>query len=130
LTIEDRVHELTNEDFEISAEDIPGLMVANDNDLTVALDISMNDHLIAEGMARELVNRIQNIRKNSDFNVTDRIKISIEKHESIAAAVSEFGEYIKNEVLADELNLTEGSNGGEAIELPNGTSLNIAVSLN
>jgi isoleucyl-tRNA synthetase len=117
------------EDFEINAEDIPGLLVANDNDLTVALDVQMNDNLVAEGMARELVNRIQNIRKNSDFNVTDRIKVAIEKHDSIALAVSEFGDYIKNEVLADELSLVE-SNGGETIDLPDGVSLKIEVNLN
>ena len=62
--------------------------------------------------------------------MTDRITVSIEKHDSITTAVSEFGDYIKNEVLADELNLTEGANGGEIIELPDGTSLSVTVSLN
>ncbi len=129
LTVNDTSYDLTLEDFEISAEDIPGLLVANDGALTVALDVTLSNSLMAEGMARELVNRIQNIRKAKDFNVTDRIVVSLEKHDSIVSAVEDFGDYIKNEVLADQLNFAEGKNGGEVIELPDSVSVNVEVAL-
>lgn len=130
LTIGDDTYDLTLADFVISAEDIPGWLVANDGDLTVALDITLTDDLKAEGMARELVNRIQNIRKTKDFNVTDRIKVALEKHELVTAAVASFGDYIKNEVLADDLSLVETVAGGEAIELPEEVTLGMLVELN
>ena len=97
LEVEGEKYELTLDDFEITAEDVPGLLVATDGPLTVALDVTLNDDLIAEGTARELVNRIQNIRKNSDFNVTDKINIQIEKHDAIVDAVEKYGDYIKTE---------------------------------
>ena len=123
-------YDLTLEDFVISAEDIPGWLVVNDGDLTVALDITLTDDLKAEGMARELVNRIQNVRKTKDFNVTDRIKVALEKHDLVTAAVASFGDYIKNEVLADDLQLVETVDGGEAIELPEEVTLGMSVELN
>ena len=130
LSIDEQDYELTLADFVISAEDIPGWLVANDGDLTVALDITLTDDLKAEGMARELVNRIQNARKTKDFNVTDRIKVALEKHDLVTAAVASFGDYIKNEVLADDLRLVETVAGGEAIELPEEVSLGMLVELN
>ncbi len=130
LTINGQDYDLTLADFVISAEDIPGWLVANDGDLTVALDITLTDDLKAEGMARELVNRIQNVRKNKDFNVTDRIKVALEKHDLVTAAVASFGDYIKNEVLADDLSLVETVAGGEAIELPEEVTLGMLVELN
>ena len=130
LTIDGQDYQLTLADFVISAEDIPGWLVANDADLTVALDISLTDDLKAEGMARELVNRIQNVRKTKDFNVTDRIKVALEKHELVTAAVESFGDYIKNEVLADDLSLVETVADGEAIELPEEVTLGMLVELN
>ncbi|MEM0994460.1 MAG: isoleucine--tRNA ligase [Bacteroidota bacterium] len=120
-------YELTLEDFEITAEDIPGLLVANDGALTVALDIKITDDLAAEGMARELVNRIQNIRKGKDFEVTDRIQVQIQQHEAMQAAVAQFGEYIKNEVLADELGLVEVIEHGDPVELPGEVKVLIRV---
>jgi len=122
-------YELTLEDFEISAEDIPGLLVANDGPLTVALDVNISDTLQAEGIARELVNRIQNIRKESDFNVTDKIMVQLEQHESVIPAVEQFGEYICSETLALELKLVENLAEGTAIELPGDVNLKIQVSL-
>ena len=119
--------ELSNEDFEISAQEIPGWQIAQDGDITVALDISMTDELLAEGMARDIVNRIQNIRKDTDFDVTDRINVVIDDNEAIQSAVSSFGDYIKSEVLADELMLGK-ADGGVAVELPGGVGLNILVS--
>ena len=118
---------LTTEDVEISFDEIPGWQVAVDREITVALDISLTDNLIAEGIARELVNRIQNIRKTSDFNVTDKIIISLEDHEIIRAAIKQFGDYIKAEVLAVSIDLGNAE-GGELIEINEEVSLKILVS--
>ncbi|MEN0047891.1 MAG: isoleucine--tRNA ligase [Bacteroidota bacterium] len=123
-------YDLTLEDFEITAEDIPGLLVANDGALTVALDINITDDLAAEGMARELVNRIQNIRKSKDFDVTDRIQVQIQQHEAVQPAVAQFGEYIKNEVLADVLELVDAVDSGESVELPGEVGVLIGVAKN
>ena len=98
-------YELALEDFVISSEDIPGWQVANDGEVTVALDINLNDTLVAEGTARDLVNRIQNIRKDKNLDITDRIHISVEKHDAINAAIENFSDYIKAETLADRLDL-------------------------
>jgi isoleucyl-tRNA synthetase len=117
---------LSNEDVEISFDEIPGWQVAIDKDITVALDISLSDELIAEGVARELVNRIQNIRKTSDFNVTDKITIEIENHEIIRDAVSHFGEYIKAEVLGTSISLGEATKG-ESVEITEELSLRIQI---
>ncbi len=124
MQIGDNTHELALEDFEISADDIPGLLVANDGNLTVALDIKLDDMLKAEGMARELVNRIQNIRKEKDFNVTDRIAVHLEEHESIKSAIEHFGDYISNEVLADKLEIVNDIKGGIELELPGDVKIN------
>ncbi|MFQ5445786.1 MAG: isoleucine--tRNA ligase [Saprospiraceae bacterium] len=121
--------QLTLEDFEITAEDVPGWLVATDGPLTVALDVTLTDELRAEGMARELVNRIQNIRKNSDFNVTDKISVRIEHHPGLTAAVEQFGDYIKGETLATSLALADGVDG-EKVELFDDLAIGIEVSLN
>ncbi len=126
LAVEGEKYELNLEDFEITAEDVPGLLVATDGPLTVALDVTLNDDLIAEGTARELVNRIQNIRKGSDFSVTDKINISIEKHEAVFNAISEYSNYIMQETLALSLDLVENA-GGEKVELFEDVSINIHV---
>ena len=129
LTIDGENYELTLEDFEIKAEDVPGLLVASDGALTVALDTNLNETLLAEGMARELVNRIQNIRKTADFNVTDRIEVQLEKSDAVAAAVSQFGHYIQTEVLADSLTLVDNLATGEHVELLDDISIWILVQL-
>lgn len=99
------------EDFDISAQDIPGWLVASEGTLTVALDITITDDLKQEGIARELVNRIQNLRKEIGLEVTDKIKIEIKSTEEIELAAKKFEEYIKDEVLALEINRsTEISN--------------------
>jgi len=126
LNIDGTEYNLTKEDFEISAEEIPGWQVAQDGDITVALDINLNDELRAEGMARELVNRIQGIRRDKGFEVTDRINIVIEDDEGIRTAVSDFGEYIRAEVLADSIQASAGVSG-EKIELPGDLELDIIV---
>jgi isoleucyl-tRNA synthetase len=129
LDIDGQTYDLTLADFVIAAEDIPGWTVANDNDLTVALDISLSDDLIAEGVARELVNRIQNVRKNKDFNVTDRIKIKLESHDLVLPAIASFSDYIKNEVLADDLLLENAVENGEKIDLQEGVQLDLHIAL-
>lgn len=116
LNIGESSYTLTQEDFEIGFNDIPGWQVASDRDLTVALDITLDDDLIAEGTARELVNRIQNIRKSKEFNVTDRIHVLVENHTAIKDALSKFSEYICAETLADHLSATNNELG-EKIEL-------------
>lgn len=105
MFIEGQEYELGREDIEIISEDIPGWQVASEDGITVALDITIDDELMAEGIARELVNRIQNLRKNTGLNVTDRITIIVEDLESIRYAVEKFGDYIKAETLADEIDL-------------------------
>ncbi|MBU6341262.1 MAG: isoleucine--tRNA ligase [Bacteroidetes bacterium] len=120
---------LTPEDLLISTEDLPGWKVASDGSLTVALDVTLNDALLAEGTARDLVNRIQNVRKEQNFQVTDRIVVQIEKHPAILEAVLQFGDYIKAEVLAESIILEEALEA-EKVELNDQVSLGILVSLN
>ncbi len=100
LTIDDREVVITLEDVEISTEDIPGWIVANQGKLTVALDISITPELKKEGLARELVNRVQNIRKEIGLEVTDNIKLFIEKNPETDEAFSAFNDYICSETLA------------------------------
>ena len=98
-------------DVEIISEDIPGWLVANEGRLTVALDITVTDMLRKEGIARELVNRIQNIRKSSGFDITDRIRVKISDFEEINNAVKEYYEYIAVQVLADSIEMQSGLEG-------------------
>ena len=107
---------LTVEDVEISSQDIPGWLVANSNGITVALDITISEELRKEGIARELVNRIQNIRKDSGFEVTDKIKVQLLKNDSIQQAVLANESYIKSETLTNELIFVSEINNGTEIE--------------
>lgn len=100
LTIEGEELTVQRPDFEITSEDMPGWLVASEGSLTVALDIDVTDELRAEGIARELVNRIQNIRKDSGFDVTDKIRVVIERRAEIEGAVAEFADYIASQTLA------------------------------
>ncbi len=127
LEIDGQVHELGPEDFDIRAEDIPGWLVASDGRLVVALDITLTDELLAEGMARELVNRIQNLRKQKGLEVTDHIKLQIEKKPELERTFKLFGDYICSETLADELELIEGLKDGEEVQLPDEIDLHILV---
>ena len=92
-------------DVEVISEDIPGWLVANEGRLTVALDITVTDELRKEGIARELVNRIQNLRKSKDFDITDRIAVRLSSHPLFDTAVREFGDYIRTQVLADSIEI-------------------------
>jgi isoleucyl-tRNA synthetase len=107
---------LTLEDVLISSQDIEGWLVANTNGITVALDVTISETLKNEGIARELVNRIQNLRKDSGFEVTDRIKVRLRTSEILEIAVSENLEYIKTETLTEELQFeTEVNNGTDIV---------------
>jgi isoleucyl-tRNA synthetase len=105
--------EITLDDVEIFSEDIPGWMTANDGKLTVALDITVTDALKKEGIARELVNRIQNIRKSQGYEITDRIRVTIQSDPHVNEAVEEFKSYIANQVLADSITLAAIGEGTE-----------------
>ena len=106
---------LTVEDVEIFTEDMPGWLVANEGKLTVALDIVVTDELQREGVARELVNRIQNIRKANGYEITDKIQVEILRQEEINAAVEEYAEYIASQTLAASISLVDTL--GESVEL-------------
>ncbi len=111
-------------DVDIISEDIPGWLVSNEGNLTVALEVELTDELKNEGMARELINRIQNLRKDAGLEITDRIDVSISVDERIKRAVDSFDEYIKTQVLADSISLTD--NDGAETEF-DGLKVNIKV---
>ncbi len=94
-------------DVEIKSEDIPGWLVANNGDLTVALDIQLTPELVKEGIAREFINRIQNIRKSSGFDITDKISVKIERNEKVNDAVADFADYIGAQTLAKSVELVD-----------------------
>ena len=110
---------VTAADFEITSEDMPGWLVTSEGKLTVALDITVTDDLRREGVARELVNRIQNIRKESGFDVTDKIRVTIGRHEALAGAVESFGDYIAAQTLAVSVAMADASAmpGAQEIEI-------------
>ncbi|MGN0236427.1 MAG: isoleucine--tRNA ligase [Paludibacteraceae bacterium] len=117
---------LTAEDVEIITEDMPGWLVANNGVLTIALDIELTEALVEEGVARELVNRIQNLRKSSGLEITDRIAVCIESREEVAGAVNHCNEYIASQVLATSLTLAEGLKDGAEVEM-DGYKLHILI---
>ncbi|GAB2836307.1 isoleucine--tRNA ligase [Ferruginibacter profundus] len=117
---------ISAEDLEVSTDEIPGFEVANKGALTVALDIVISDELKKEGDAREFVNRIQNIRKESGFNLTDRIIVKVSANEGLQASFSEYKSYICAEILADSLEFLPEINDGNAIEI-NESIVNVNV---
>ncbi|MDO4735504.1 MAG: isoleucine--tRNA ligase, partial [Bacteroidia bacterium] len=116
-------------DYDITSEDMPGWLVATEGKLTVAMDITITDSLRKEGTARELVNRIQNLRKENDFEVTDKIEVKIENKFDIAESLAEYKDYVCAQTLCESIcvedNLTEGSK----VEWDNGEDLIISVKL-
>jgi isoleucyl-tRNA synthetase len=104
---------ITLDDVEIFSEDIPGRLVANDGKLTVALDITLTETLKKEGIARELVNRIQNIRKSKGYEITDKIRVTIQSDPHVDEAVEEFKQYIAGQVLANSVALADIQDGTE-----------------
>ena len=113
MQVADQPVEINLDDVEIISEDIPGWLVANEGRLTVALDITLTEELKREGIARELVNRIQNIRKSKGFEITDKIDVAIQNDDRINESVNEYKAYIANQILAESVELTELTEGTE-----------------
>jgi isoleucyl-tRNA synthetase len=115
---------LIPEDYEITSEDMPGWLVASEGALTIALDIQLSDALVKEGTARELINRIQNLRKDSGFEVTDRVDVNIvtdgQAYDEIEAALADFKDYIASQTLALGVTLAKEGEGSE-VEWNEGT---------
>jgi isoleucyl-tRNA synthetase len=111
LKVSDQDVVLTPDDVEITSEDIPGWTVSTEGQVTVALDIKITDDLRHEGIAREFVNRIQNIRKDSNFEVTDKINVEIEKHDELNEALQKHNEFICSQTLANSLTLVDSLEG-------------------
>jgi len=116
LSVENTDVIITNDDVEINYRDIEGLSVATDGTQTIALDLNLNKNLINEGIAREIINRIQNIRKNQGLDVTDKIEINLKNNEKLEEALNSNLDYIKGETLAIKLYFSENLNKGEKIE--------------
>jgi len=117
LTIDNENVEILISDVEIITEDIPGWVVTNMGNITVALDITLTDKLIEEGLARELVNRIQNIRKDFNFEVTDKISVEIEKNNQITMAINNNYSYICSETLAENFSVVDKIDNSDKIEV-------------
>ena len=124
VDVEGNVVEVEAADVEIISEDIPGWLVSNDGNLTVALEIELNDELRNEGMARELISRIQNLRKETGLEITDRIHVTVSPADRVEKAVGGFGDYIKSQVLA--LDITIAPNDGAEVEIDD-MKINIKV---
>lgn len=118
-------------DVDIHSEDIPGWLVASDGPVTVALEVEITDQLRKEGVARDLINRIQNIRKGRDYDITDRITVTVEPSELTSGAVADFGEYIASQVLASaivEAPVTDPADD-EVLDI-DGTEVKVKISRN
>ena len=115
-----------SEDVEIITEDMPGWLVANNGILTIALDIELTDALIEEGIARELINRIQNLRKSSGLEIPDRIIVTLEDRPEIHNAVLHCGDYIASQVLATQLSLQPSVVDAQTAEMD---GYNIAINI-
>jgi isoleucyl-tRNA synthetase len=122
--------EITPEDVEVISEDIPGWEVNTLGKLTVALDVTLSDTLKEEGIARELVNRIQNIRKDKGFEVTDRISVLIQNKELIIKPVKNNLNYICNEILAESLNLVDDLDEKDSILIEVDENIQVLTSIN
>lgn len=117
-------------DVEVVSEDIPGWLVANEGNVTVALDITVDEDLRLEGIAREIINRIQNIRKSRDYDITDRINVVFVSSPDIDGVVSKYGEYIGRQVLAESISVAENDNGSyEELDL-DGFKVYVRITLN
>jgi isoleucyl-tRNA synthetase len=117
---------VSTEDVSIFSEDIPGWSVANDGNITIALDITLTDELINEGIARELINRVQNLRKSTGLEITDRINVSVSAPDNINAAISQHKAYIASQVLAANIFLTNELSNATEVDF-DGTPLFIQI---
>ncbi len=122
-------HEITRSDVEVLSQDIPGWLVASDHRVTVALDVTLDDELEKEGLARELVNRIQNLRKDKNFEVTDRIKVELSGDDDIESAVRSNLEYICREILAEKLEVVNNVTSGQEVEVADGLIATVKIEL-
>lgn len=129
LLAEGQEFELELTDVEIISEDIPGWLVTNIGSLTVALDITITEQLREEGIARELINRIQNLRKDMNFEVTDKIKVKVEYNVEILAAIGNNKEYICSETLATVLDIVDNVSASDFIKVELLENLDIAISV-
>ena len=129
LKVNDENIEINIDDVEIIAEDIPGWSVANKDSLTIALDIIVTPELLEEGIAREIINRIQRIRKETGFEVNDRINVEIEEYEPFNSAIINYNNYICAEILADSLKIVTLISNGTDIEV-NDSLMKILISKN
>ncbi|MCM1293730.1 MAG: isoleucine--tRNA ligase [Bacteroides sp.] len=130
LTIDGESRHIDLTDVEVISEDIPGWLVANEGNLTVALDVTLSPELVNEGIAREIVNRIQNVRKSRGYDITDRIRLTFASSDTIKNVLDTFGDYIARQVLADEIHtvpaLDPAAAGVEKFELD---EMNILVEI-
>jgi len=117
LDLEGESIELGRDDVELITEDIPGWLVATTGQVTMALDVTITEALQNEGLARELVNRIQNLRKSQGLAVTDHINIALNTDEAVSSAVEQFHKYISRETLARELNVNGNLKNGETVRI-------------
>ncbi|UTW63895.1 isoleucine--tRNA ligase [bacterium SCSIO 12741] len=117
VDLEGKMITLNHEDVIITSQDVPGWLVASEGNITVALDVQISDDLWQEGIAREMVNRIQNLRKNQGLEVTDRIRINICKNEQLDPAINNNLDYIRAETLADQLTLVNEMIGADSVEV-------------
>ena len=127
LIVDDEPVQISLSEVEISSDDIPGWMVANKDALTVALDVTISSELVSEGNARELVNRIQKIRKDNGYELTDRILVQVTENDELKNSIARFNSYICAEILADELELVPALANGTEIEV-NDIPLKVFVS--
>jgi isoleucyl-tRNA synthetase len=116
IELEGKIINLDFSDVEISSKDIEGWLVANEGAITVALDVTISEELRKEGVARELINRIQNARKDKGLEVTDRIKLTVLKFEDLEESINNNKEYIMSETLTDELVFVDQLIDGSEIE--------------
>ena len=120
---------LEKADYEITSEDMPGWLVATEGKLTVAMDITITDALKKEGVARELINRIQNLRKEKDFEITDKVEVAIVKREDVAESLAEYATYVCEQTLCGNITLADSLEGAEEVEWENGEMLHISIKL-
>ena len=129
ITINNKLITINLQDVEVIIDDIPGWSIASKGSLTVALDLTLTPELEMEGIARELVNRIQKIRKDSNFELTDRINVKIKADEKINAAINEYNDYICAEILSDDIETVTDLQEGIAIEV-NEITYHVLISKN
>lgn len=128
LTVNGEPADISAEDVEIISEDIPGWLVAVDGNLTVALDVTLTDELKQEGLAREIVNRVQNIRKGRDYDITDRITLVVEESDLTKEAIRNYADYIARQVLATEVKCGDVVNPAEDEKLEiDGNIVNVKI---